>query len=468
MGARTQVRWAVTVSGRASRAACYLGLAPRGRRTAHWASVPCRCFLNRWARPFPTTVAQDSLPADPWDLAFSLHVVHRPSWCWALCPQICSWAHVLGSHPQPSHMSSSRKSAHNKATRRKPKRRKPLDRKAAQRWRRTSLETPTRLRVRQPDDLLALIPYLIGFHPEESLVAVFVRSGRVILAARLDLSSDADADELAEFIDALAKREGAEALALVGYGAASLPTNRLLTQLMDRLVEQELTDVLYVGHGRWWSLTCADDCCPLAGTPLDLTSHPLSATAVLAGLGTRTNRRELEESVNGPARDELPRVDAMVETMLAERAELADHGDAALLLASMIDKVLADPNILDEERCLLLGLLVRDVHLRDLAWALLTPTTADDHVRLWGAVVAHVPPTLAAAPLCLLGMAAWVVGAGALLNCCCERLTRVDPDYSMGRVLAEISEQAIPPRRWEEIGRDIQDELRAEFASLSG
>jgi hypothetical protein len=365
-------------------------------------------------------------------------------------------------------MSSSRKSAHNKPARRKPKRRKPLDRKPAPHRRHDSLETPTRLKVRRPDDLLALIPYLIGFHPEESLVAVFVRSGRVILAGRLDLSPDADAEGLAEFIDALAKRERAEALALVAYSADSLPTNRLLTQLMDRLVGQELIHVLYVGHGRWWSLTCADDCCPLAGTPLDLTSHPLSATAVLAGLATRTNRRELEESVNGPGRDELPRLDAMVETMLADRAELDDPGDAARLLASMIDKVLAEPNILDEESSLLLSLLVREVHLRDLAWALLTPTNADDHVRLWSAVVAHVPPTLAAAPLCLLGMAAWLVGAGALLNCCCERLTRVDPDYSMGRVLAEISEQAIPPRRWEEIGRDIQDELRAEFASLSG
>ena len=468
MAVQNQGREAVMVSGRASWAAGYLGLAPRGRRTARWASVPCRCFLNRWAHPFPTTVAQDSLPADPWDPAFSPLVVHRCSPCWASCPQIYSRAHVCGSRPQPSDMSSSQKSAHNKPARKKPKRRKPLDRKAAQRRHRRPLETPTRLRVRRPDDLLALIPYLIGFHPEESLVAVFVRSGRVILTGRLDLSSDANAEELAEFIDALAKREEAEALALVAYSAASLPTNRLLTQLMDRLVEQELTDVLYVGHGRWWSLTCADDCCPLAGTPLDLTCHPLAATAVLAGLGTRTSRRELEESVNGPVRDELPRLDAVVESLLAERAELDDSGNAARLLASMIDKVLADQNILDEETCLLLGLLVRDVHLRDLAWALLTPTNADDHVRLWSAVVAHVPPTLAAAPLCLLGMAAWVVGAGALLNCCCERLTRVDPDYSMGRVLAEISEQAIPPRRWQEIGRDIQDELRAEFVSLSG
>ena len=48
------------------------------------------------------------------------------------------------------------------------------------------------------------------------------------------------------------------------------------------------------------------------------------------------------------------------------------------------------------------------------------------------------------------------------------RLARVDPDYSMGRVLAEISEQAIPPSRWEEFGQDIQAELRAEFALLAG
>ena len=85
-----------------------------------------------------------------------------------------------------------------------------------------------------------------------------------------------------------------------------------------------------------------------------------------------------------------------------------------------------------------------DRRVRDLAWALITPTNAEDHVRLWGGVVARVPPTVAAAPLCLLGMAAWVSGAGALLNCCCERLTKVDPHYSMGRLLADISERAVP------------------------
>lgn len=348
-------------------------------------------------------------------------------------------------------------------------RRKSAGKKSARRQRRRQpFQTPTRLRVRRPDELLAIIPYLIGFHPQESLVVVFVRSGRVILAGRLDLPADADGEKMADFIGALAKRERAEALALVAYSAAALPANRLLTRLMDHLTDHELTDVLYVGHGRWWSLTCADECCPLAGTPLDLTSHPLSASAVLAGLGTRTSRHELEASVAGPPDDELPRLDRLIDALLADHEQLDEPEEAGRLLASMIDHGLVNPDVLDEESCVLLGLLVRDVHLRDLAWALIAPTSADDHVRLWGAVVAHVPPTVAAAPLCLLGIAAWVQGAGALLNCCSERLARVHPDYSMGRVLAEICEQAIPPSRWQEIGHDIQEELRAEFALLAG
>jgi hypothetical protein len=65
-------------------------------------------------------------------------------------------------------------------------------------------------------------------------------------------------------------------------------------------------------------------------------------------------------------------------------------------------------------------------------------------------------------------MAAWASGAGALLNCCCERLAEVDPDYSMGKLLRDISAQALPPSLWEQMGGEIQAELRAELALLAG
>ena len=320
----------------------------------------------------------------------------------------------------------------------------------------------------QPDELLAIIPYLVGFHPDESIVAVFIKSGRIVLTARMDLPPESAAGELAEQIDYIAKHHGTHALAIVAYSAAGLATHRLLTRLMDRLGKHKLTDVLHVGHGRWWSLTCGEDCCPLSGTPFDLSSHPVSAAAVFAGLGALASRQELAASISGPPEAELPRLQALVDSMLADLEDLEDHIAAARLTGRLVDSAASDPGVLDERTCLLLGLLVTDMHIRDLAWALISPTNAEEHVRLWSGVVARVPPTLAAAPLCLLGMAAWVGGSGALLNCCCERLANVDPSYSMGRLLCEISAQALPPSVWQQMRDEMQAGRRAELASRIG
>jgi Domain of unknown function (DUF4192) len=353
-------------------------------------------------------------------------------------------------------MASARKSSRRHAARRK-----------SQRRRTGSPKAQARIKIRRPDDLLAIVPYLVGFHPEESLVAVVVRSGRLRLTVRMDIPPESATNEIAERIDALARREKAETLALIAYSAASLPAHRLLTGLMDRLGDHKLTDVLYVGHSRWWSLTCGDDCCPLSGTPYDLSSHPMSASAVLAGMAARTSRTELEESVSGPPQADLPRLQALAETLVGELEQLDDLGEAAALSAAILDVAVLDPSTLTERICVLLGLLVRDVHIRDLAWALMSRANADDHVRLWGAVVARVPPMLAAAPLGLLGMAGWIAGAGALLNCCCERLSLAAPDYSMGKLLAEISDRALPPSLWDQIGGEVQAELQAEFGLLA-
>jgi Domain of unknown function (DUF4192) len=268
---------------------------------------------------------------------------------------------VRVGRPQAHHMTSSRKSA------RRRRRRPPQ----------------TRLKVRRPDELLAIVPYMIGFHPDESIVAVFVSSGRIALMARMDLPPESAGDELAKRIDGLATQHKADALALVAYSANSLPTNRLLTRLMNRLGKHKLTDVLYVGHGRWWSLTCDEECCPLAGTPFDLSSHPMSAAAVFAGLGARADRRELEACVSGPSQAELPRVEAVADALLTE-LDFDDPSAAVRLLISIVEAAGPGADGLDERNCLLLGLLVTDTGLRDLAWALISPTNAEDHIRLWG------------------------------------------------------------------------------------
>ena len=111
--------------------------------------------------------------------------------------------------------------------------------------------------------------------------------------------------------------------------------------------------------------------------------YPLSAAAVFAGLGARADRRELEASVGGPTQAELPRLEALADDLLPELEQFDEPGAAVRLLAGIVEGTVSEPAVPGEGTCLILALLVTDLHLRDLAWALITPANAEDHVRLW-------------------------------------------------------------------------------------
>ena len=49
-----------------------------------------------------------------------------------------------------------------------------------------------------------------------------------------------------------------------------------------------------------------------------------------------------------------------------------------------------------------------------------------------------------------------------------ERLAQVDPSYSMGRLLCEISAKAVPPSLWQQMGEEMQARLLPELASPTG
>ena len=62
-----------------------------------------------------------------------------------------------------------------------------------------------------------MVPYLVGFHPEESVVAVMLRSGRVVLTIRVDLPPPSEAGDVAAHIVRLARQHRAQDLVLIGY-----------------------------------------------------------------------------------------------------------------------------------------------------------------------------------------------------------------------------------------------------------
>src|SRR5690606_12694372 len=80
----------------------------------------------------------------------------------------------------------------------------------------------TTIRVGDPRELLAYLPYRLGFHPRRSVVVVSVRAarGRVGLVARVDLDDLADPERGATVASGLANhvwRDGAERAVVVVY-----------------------------------------------------------------------------------------------------------------------------------------------------------------------------------------------------------------------------------------------------------
>lgn len=318
-------------------------------------------------------------------------------------------------------------------------------------------QTRQRLRVREPADLLALIPYLLGFRPRESLVALLTRDKAVALTLRMDLPGALDVEsagaEIAERLAVVAAEQRAETVSLVGYGVDLLQVQRVLAATVDGLSHTsglELLDAYFADGSRWWSLTCTQTCCPLEGTPYDNDTHEYAAEAVFSGMTAVPDRDDLRSWVQGPDPDDLPHLRSVLARSVIGWADFDDPASRHAAMPSVVEDSLGR-GVIDDLTCARLSMLAVEVSVRDLAWSMMTRKNAEQHLALWRSVVSRVVPELSAAPLGLMGMAAWISGNGALQNLCGERLGEIHPGYSLGSLLLDLSDRAVPPSAWMEM-----------------
>ncbi len=348
------------------------------------------------------------------------------------------------------------------------------------------------LRATGPADLLTLIPYLLGYHPHESLVIALICGARVRMCARLDLVDAARPGVLLGSLGTAVQRQQADGVILVAFGS-DRTTGCSVVEDARRQFDGfgvPVIEAVYADGERWWSGTCESDCCPADGTPYDASAGPLAAEAVYAGLSVAADRSAIADSVAGPAESEWRRLAARAGELSSTEPELAALDQRSrsarqrrierIVRAALGRHSEPDGNIrpeatprpeaepdpgsgpeLGEDAALELALLARDVEVRDAAWSLMRADRADQHVRLWRSVVAHCPPELAVAPLCLVGAAAWIGGDGTLQMCCVERVHRLQPSCSMAGLLDDLNAQAAPPSLWEEIWPGLRKQIEA-------
>jgi hypothetical protein len=92
-----------------------------------------------------------------------------------------------------------------------------------------------------------------------------------------------------------------------------------------------------------------------------------------------------------------------------------------------------------------LTVALRQLRVRDDAWARMDPEYRAAHLRLWTDLTRLARPGYAAAPASLLAFVAWQSGDGALANVAIDRALGDNPRYSMALLLRDALDAGAPP-----------------------
>ena len=321
----------------------------------------------------------------------------------------------------------------------------------------TPLPTPSsRYVARSTEDLLAVAPVVLGFHPADSVVMLTFGLDRPF-HARIDLPPlPIELAERREMLDELSaslldpvRWHRPSAVVLLFYSADQRSTaaawrrlRRACGDLGIRVAEAVRSDA-----GRYYPLLRGPRRLRDVGIPVDLDNHPFMAQAVVDGTVVHRSREEMAATVTpDPARQR--RVDDVLARSLARRLNPESDRELRLLGRAVIDVVgahVAARTVPDDVEAAWLLWAVGSVRARDAAWSLMTQHEAREHVSFWADVARRAPEPYAAPAVALLGWAAWLSGDGALAWAALDRCAEVEPGYSMADLLRQIVEQAIDP-----------------------
>jgi hypothetical protein len=204
--------------------------------------------------------------------------------------------------------------------------------------------------VHSSEDLVAAVPYLVGFPPEQSLVVIAMRGGgrrqRLGMVARFDLppvgprrgrgeegSAGAIRALVGQVVDVLSRDapEGVVVLVYDDQPCAMVPVwQRLVTRLQSgfRGAGVQVMDALHVSGARFRSYRCTDPgCCPPEGRPLDPQSSVVAAEFVARGSSPMASRAALHALVQPRHADTCAEVEAAAGAELARLARADRRGE---------------------------------------------------------------------------------------------------------------------------------------------
>lgn len=288
--------------------------------------------------------------------------------------------------------------------------------------------------VRSMTDVLGTVPYLLGYHPSNSVVALYLSADkRVQVVACADLAMPIT-DTVNEFC-AVAARERSEVMVIAGYGPRSAARTVDDVASVLALHVQAVFPVL-VTDGKYFCARTDCECTAAAGVAFDPRATRAAAQFTVQGLVALPSRDDLIALVEPD-----PVAQSAIETAITTLAGNLDAGRPPL--ASLLEIAERGDRLTDEQVAHLATLLTsRDE--RDAAWL----ATSDKVWQrdLWLDVTRRVPSSLAAAPASLAAWSTWMRGEDHLALAAAQRALTANPCDTMAKLIAVSIKSGVSAR----------------------
>ena len=319
-----------------------------------------------------------------------------------------------------------------------------------------------------PHDLLAAIPFLIGYHPENSLVLVALKDDNVGMAMRVDMPTDI-APESYDLLATHFQREAADAALIVAYVDSESDPEAVLINTSAALLRAGISikESLIVRDGRYRSMLCHDsECCPPLGSPIpDIDSSRIAAEHVIAGHPMPfANVSGLVQSIAA-----LP--SAMEESWQSEVRAFWIESDSESLLDLQRDGATAVIDLAGEyaqgrgaeDRELAARVIGRisDIQVRDYALGSHNDETADAYWQMWRELLLIAPRGFVAPIASIFAALAYERGEGALAHKALDRALADDERYSLALLLRRVFTAGWPPQSFSAMRAELHPKVVA-------
>jgi hypothetical protein len=286
---------------------------------------------------------------------------------------------------------------------------------------------PTPYTLNNPEEVLRMVPYLIGFHPDNDLVFLLLRpNGRIRRAGRIDLDHPMDVI-IKEIVTATVRIDDVACVYLVGYGPPSV-RDKITTMAGSTDVVVPVSAQLLVTGDQFFCVVQGCTCPARGGVPFDPTNTTFAADLTAQGVLALPSREHLLALVE-------PDPHAQTATLHAIAGLPAEFRPTVSLLNVLIGPA-ADGSRLTDEDAARLAVSLLHGPVAQAAW-LATDSEAWQR-DLWLDMTRRLPDSHVTLPANLAAWSAWRRGQHELARAALDRAEQADPGNSMSQLINRL------------------------------